>query len=59
MNFNDTGYIDFTPIELELEAMELVQEIVDREEMIEFLIFCGLTAAEIVDRTSAYLEIVA
>lgn len=52
-------YIDFTPIELELEAMELVQEIVDREEMIEFLIFCGLTAAEIVDRTSAYLEIVA
>ena len=47
---------NFTPLELELETLALVQEIVDREEVIEFLVFCGLTAAEIADRATAYLE---
>ena len=35
-----------------------LQEIVDRDEIIDFLIFCGLTAAEIADRAVAYLEAV-
>lgn len=51
------NYLEFTSLEDELEIIHLIQEIVDLDQVSEFLIFCGFSHEEIIDKAEAYLKV--
>jgi len=53
----DIECLDLVSIEDEIEVMHLVQEVVDLDQVAEFLLFCGLSNDEIIDRATAYLRV--
>lgn len=54
---NIEDYLSHDEVEDEIEIMHLIQEIIDLDQVAEFLLFCGLTNEDILEKAENYLKV--